>query len=330
MIINCPNCGQKVRTGKSGKYRCPSCKNIFDFDEHTHQEVYIEQEVEDESTENYSDDDQSDLYIDIDEAAQSCETCGRPGSENICKYCGQFVCSACVNKDTGYDACPACLDKLQHQTAEHYSGKDSGISSSGFFESFFPKLKGVLSSPAKFFSTPLPNDKLSHQYIFALICYCLGGVFEVAYSFLIYKFLLQTQDAIVIKLLKSMEVENLLANPGSSFLKASAMLPLQAFFMLAIIAGIVHIALLIFSKPQMGFPGTVKIVAYSNVAHLARIIPAFGGIIAFIWQVGIIIIGAIHTHRIKGERAALAVLLPVFALFGMILLLVLVAAFFLA
>jgi len=134
----------------------------------------------------------------------------------------------------------------------------------------------------------------------------------------------------VVRMLKSMEVENLLSNPSASFVKATAMLPLQGFMMIFVIAGIVHVALMIFSDPKKKFPGTLRIVAYSNATHLVRIIPVLGGILALVWQVALVIIGVTHTHRIKGERAALAVLLPMFALFGMMLILIIIAVFLLS
>ncbi len=338
MITNCPNCGQKVRTGKPGKYRCPACSKIFEPDSQSFQEKDSQAEdMEGSFDQNGSPStdisqslDQSGLYIDSEEAARACETCGRPGSENICKYCGKFVCTACVNRDTGHDACPLCLSKLQRQTSSYYEKGRVDLASSGFMESFFPKLKSILFSPGRFFQTPKANDKVFHQYLFALICYCFGGIFEVAYSFFIYKFLLQSQDAMVVRMLKSMEVENLLSNPSASFVKATAMLPLQGFMMIFVIAGIVHVALMIFSDPKKKFPGTLRIVAYSNATHLVRIIPVLGGILALVWQVALVIIGVTHTHRIKGERAALAVLLPMFALFGMMLILIIIAVFLLS
>ncbi len=155
MITNCPHCGQKVRVSNPGKYRCPACKEIFEHSakeadlpvhDHEHDDQYVEVPGYQQDAAFNDDpraDEGNDLYIDPEEAATACETCGRPGSSQICKSCGQFVCNSCVNREFEEDLCPACLKKRERDEAI------GSVMPGGVFspapETFLGKIKGIFA-----------------------------------------------------------------------------------------------------------------------------------------------------------------------------------------
>lgn len=337
MITSCPHCGQKVRIGKSGKYRCPSCSKIFlgefepvesqpgddpfgEVDETVHHDHPGEPKP--------SAVDGNDLYIDSEEAASACETCRRPGATNVCKKCGAFVCDSCATKEEGKPLCPRCYVK---QEKEEALGKDAveDINAPSFINSFVPRLKSVLLSPSSFFSKPITNETLFQPFLFAVICHFIGGIFVIAYTLIWARtFLTTLESSLNIGIMSALNLEELLAKPGQAFIEQTLMLPFNAFLGIFIISGVVHLGLLMFGKPLMRFPGTIRVVAYSHATNLFQVVPFIGAPVAFVWQVAIVIIGASRVHRISGNKATAAVLLPFLILifFGVILAFLLVPA----
>ena len=321
MVTKCPHCGQKVRIGDPGKYRCPSCREIFETeagqgagDEYPESgALYVEVPAFESSLPQ----DNSDLYVDQTELETACENCGRPGSQQVCRSCGKFVCTDCVGRQLDEGLCPQCINDSKNGLLSAEAGADAGISAPGFIESFVPRLKGVLMSPGRFFSQPITGESPSHPYLFAVICYCVGGVFAVAYSIVMQRTLIDFVDTLNFGLFSSMNLESLMGNPGELFLQTTMILPIQALAGLFFVSGIVHLALVIFGRPGKPFGDTIRIVAYSNATHLLQVIPFLGGVAAFVWQMVIVIIGTSKVHGMDSNRTAIAVLLP----FGLLMVL---------
>lgn len=327
MITHCPHCQNKVRTRAPGKYRCPICREVFEAGEPATIEPAKAEPYTDESAiespfpETESSHEDADLYIDQSEMETACETCGRPGAETVCTGCGKFVCETCVGKLDHAGLCPVCqLQPPGDKPIAVPEGLDPQIAASGFMPTFVPRLKAVLISPSRFFSTTLPSEAPYHPYLFAVLCYCLGGVFAVAYSLVLQRSMLDFLETFNQGLTSWLNMESLMDAPGELFLETTLFLPAQAILGLFFISGIVHLFLLILGRPQGRFAGTLRIVAYSNATHLLQVVPILGGIVAFVWQLAIVIIGAGRVHKMSSNRTALAVLLP----FGLLLILGLV------
>jgi hypothetical protein len=334
MVTQCSHCGQKVRVNNPGKYRCPSCNKIF---EHSDSSASSEDSIVIEDGDNiYVDvhgypppqqNDSDDLYIDSEEAATACETCRRPGATDVCKECGNFVCTTCKLVEDDQTYCPSCADKLARHQAMGYDSESTGINTPGFVDSFVSRLKAVLLEPARFFQTPIPNEAPSHPILFAMVCYCIGGVFSLAYQLVFQRAILNMGDSLTgLADSRSFDFLSMFStgsmDPGQVFLTSSFLMPGMAFVALFLVSGIVHLFLRIFSTPHGRFIGTLRVVAYSNVTHLFLLIPILGGLVSFVWQVVIVIIGTSQTHRISGGRATLAVLLPFALIFLVAVLLV--------
>jgi hypothetical protein len=331
MITRCPDCGQQVKVGAPGKYRCPMCKSIFEhehiegeqeeFDpvESPDEEIYIEvPQFESQIPES----DAEDLYISDDEVETACESCGRPGAQGVCPTCGEFLCNVCASREEPQGVCPNCFKKAE-ETPLPAHGQEPPAT--GFMDLFVPRFKAVLFKPAEFFSSPPASEAPSHPYLFAVICYCVGGLFLVAYNIILQRSLVDALEGLNLGLFSSLGLESMMAmDPGSVFLEAGLFLPVQAVFMLFFTAGIIHLFLLMFGRPVLGFAGTLRVVAYSNATHIFLVVPVVGSLVAFFWQMFILIVGISRTHNMTPNRAGVAVLLPfglfiLFAIFAVIL-----------
>lgn len=80
-----------------------------------------------------------------------------------------------------------------------------------------------------------------------------------------------------------------------------------------IVAAIVHLSLMLvggLKNSRAGFEGTLRVVAYSQTASLAQIIPFLGGLITLIWTLVLGVMGIVRLHDTTEGRAAIGVLLP--------------------
>ncbi len=96
-------------------------------------------------------------------------------------------------------------------------------------------------------------------------------------------------------------------------------------------SGILHLCLLLVAaaeRSETGFEGTLKVYAYATVAWLAVVVPFAGGLIAWLWNIILEVVGLAAVHRTSQGRALAAVLIPtmVCCLCGLLLMILFGAA----
>jgi hypothetical protein len=104
--------------------------------------------------------------------------------------------------------------------------------------------------------------------------------------------------------------------------------PIFVVIGLFIVAAVLHVCCLIvgaLTGSRAGFEGTFRVVAYSDAAHIASIVPVIGPPVAAIWGIVLAIMGITRLHRTTQGKAIAAVLIPVILCCGGLLLLGLIA-----
>jgi hypothetical protein len=86
--------------------------------------------------------------------------------------------------------------------------------------------------------------------------------------------------------------------------------PIFTLIKMFLVAGVLHVVLLMFQAGGRGFGATLTVVAYSQGVFLVAAVPQCGGLIAMIWQLVILIVGLAAVHRTTTGKSAAAVLLP--------------------
>jgi len=100
--------------------------------------------------------------------------------------------------------------------------------------------------------------------------------------------------------------------------------PIFIAIALFVAAAILHVCCLIvgaLAASRSGFEGTFRVVAYSEIASLAGIIPVVGGVIAIIWWIVLAVMGVQRLHRTSQGKALAAVFIPIILCCGGIFLL---------
>lgn len=94
--------------------------------------------------------------------------------------------------------------------------------------------------------------------------------------------------------------------------------PLSAF----VGSGLVHLLLRAFGQPAGGFAETFRMTNYVAVFDVLAVVPACGAVLAFAWQVVVLVRGLARIHRMGTAPVLAALLLPVLVLgcFGALIL----------
>ena len=105
-----------------------------------------------------------------------------------------------------------------------------------------------------------------------------------------------------------------LATSGFSFFASIIIVPIFTVIGIFIWGAILHLMLLLvggLEDSSAGFEGSMRVVAYSQVATLAKAVPVIGGMISFIWGLFLAVIGITRLHGTSDGKAIAAVLLPI-------------------
>ncbi len=102
-------------------------------------------------------------------------------------------------------------------------------------------------------------------------------------------------------------------NPAVGFLLTPAIL----LGMLFVAAAVTHMLLSLFDGVRHGFGTTIRVFAYAYSPGLFGVVPWVGGLVGSIWMLVLLVIGLREAHEIDGWKAALAILLPLLLLAGL-------------
>jgi hypothetical protein len=95
--------------------------------------------------------------------------------------------------------------------------------------------------------------------------------------------------------------------------------PIFVVIALFIASAILHLCCMIvgaLTNSRAGFEGTFRVVAYSDAAHIANIVPVIGPLIAVVWWIVLAVMGITRLHHTTQGKAIVAILIPVIVCCG--------------
>ena len=104
--------------------------------------------------------------------------------------------------------------------------------------------------------------------------------------------------------------------------------PLWLVIVLYVSTAIYHVGLIILGGASKGFGGTLRVMCYSWSPDILLVVPVLGPLVAFIWWIVLIVVGAREVHGTTTARAAAAMLLPFFVGMGLLFMIAVFAALF--
>ena len=230
-----------------------------------------------------------------------CPTCGKELADDqaFCQHCGT---PQVISSDKGQPI----------QTVTPWEARRER----GFFTGLFSTIKETLFSPTAFFKSMPVYGGLTDPLLYALIVGMAGLIVFYFWDALLRAPL---QNYVDTSFRAATEQDVLFSRGGPLFAI------LSPFFLLCwifVIAGIQHLILLIFRGAQSGFEATFRVVCYSISPFIFLMVPVCGMPVASTWSIVLAIIGLKEAHRISGGKATVAVLGPLLACCGLLLIMI--------
>jgi hypothetical protein len=191
----------------------------------------------------------------------------------------------------------------------------------GFFGAFFETWRLASLDPGRFFRR-VRIDQTRSAVLFAVIASTVGSWVASLFS----SVTAASSAAQVRQMLEQLPpeleklrpfLENLAGEMSGARLVGQLLLaPLFALVGLYLMAGVVHLLLLLFRGAPRGFSATLTAAGYASAPALLAAVPGCGGLVAAVWSVVALVIGLGETQRCGPGKAAAAVLLPVVLFFA--------------
>ncbi|OGW37420.1 MAG: hypothetical protein A2X58_05285 [Nitrospirae bacterium GWC2_56_14] len=232
-----------------------------------------------------------------------CPHCGKEVSEGqtFCQHCGLRISEAAQAEPVAPVA--GMREKTPWEDREQQ----------GFFGGLFKTLKQVLFSPSDFFKKMPVTGGLTDPLLYGLILGMIGAMFSYFWQITLHGAM---QNFMTPEMLAATEYSPF---QGASLAVLAVFTPFLIILWLFILAGMLHVFLLMVQGAKAGFEATFRVVAYSESPYLFLVLPFCGGFLAWIWSLVIILIGLQHAHETTGGKAAFAVFLPLFICCGLVI-----------
>ena len=216
-------------------------------------------------------------------------------------------CPSCGNAVENWDQvqfCPFCGAHLEGATVpderEKYSPWENR-ENIGFFRALVDTWKESIFHPTEFFSTMPLKGGYGGPLLYGFIIGEVAVLFSLFWeSILMMMGMLGESYEQFTELGFSMAVFIFIA-------LASPILVIVGYF---ISAAILHLCLLIVGGARRDFEATFRVICYAAGANLFGIIPFCGGLVAYMWNAVLNVIGIREAHEISSGKAVLAYCLP--------------------
>lgn len=178
-----------------------------------------------------------------------------------------------------------------------------------FFDALVQNVQLFVTNPTEAFSRTREKGDFAGPLLYAVCISWVGIVFSTIWSLVI--------GNPFVKFLPPAMAGRMAAGAAMGVVSAMFRIILSPIFVviaLFIGAGILHVCFLIvggMSQSTAGFEGTFRILCYAAVANLANVVPLIGGLIGAIWQLVLVVMGAVALHRMSQGKAIAGVLIPV-------------------
>lgn len=232
----------------------------------------------------------------------------------VCPHCGfsKSVPEEKIPPGAKTAVCPRCrrrfeIPALKAQGKDAPKGGDGRVpppwerrSDVGLGKGFGESVKGVLFSPAAFFSKASVKGGIKEPLAFGILAGSLGMMFQIFWQGSI--------DAGDLPSLSDGVLGDLTWGPV--FMGIMLLCPLLVTIFVCATSLVLHFLLVIVRGGRNRFEATFRAVSYSQAAQLWAVIPVVGSLLAVMWIMVVQIVGLKEMHDVSYARVILAVLIP--------------------
>ena len=179
----------------------------------------------------------------------------------------------------------------------------------GFFAAFIETLQMVLTRPAEAFTVMKREGGFGEPLIYAVVGGSAGAIVSFLFSLLFHSFGMFTDQRNPL---------GAMAGMGIGSIGFIILAPLAIVICLFIVAGIVHLFLMLVGGANQPFETTFRVLAFTQGSTgVLQVIPVCGGLIAGVWGLVVNCIGLARAHETDTGRAVLAIFLALVVCCGL-------------
>jgi len=179
----------------------------------------------------------------------------------------------------------------------------------GFFTAFIETLQIVLTRPAEAFTVMKREGGFGEPLIYAVVGGSVGAIVSFLFSLLFHSFGMFTDHRNPL---------GAMAGMGIGSIGFIILAPLAIVICLFILAGVVHLCLMIVGGANQPFETTFRVLAFTQGSTgVLQVIPVCGGLIAAVWGIVVNCIGLARAHETDTGRAVLAIVLTLVVCCGL-------------
>jgi hypothetical protein len=192
----------------------------------------------------------------------------------------------------------------------------------GFADALVDTIRLFVTNPADAWSRTREKGDLGQPLLFAVVVGWIGIAFNSVWNVIFGNAWLRFLPMLPPEVRERFPLARLGSGVGST-LVALVLAPLFVIIWLFIWSAILHLCFMIvgaLSGSTAGFEGTFRVVGYSSVSQLAQVIPFLGGLVALVWNLVLVVMGAQRLHRTTQGKAIAGVVIPIVLCCGCVLL----------
>ena len=172
-------------------------------------------------------------------------------------------------------------------------------------EPFFETAKLFITAPEQAWRLTRETGDYARPLLFGVIVGWVGAIFSAVWSSIF--------GAAILRMIPSQYQRFPMMGSGGGILFRIIFAPIAIALGVFICAGILHVSFMVvgaLSSSRSQFEGTFRLLCYASVANVANVVPLLGGLVAGVWAVYLIVVGAQQLHKTTPGKALFGILLP--------------------
>lgn len=178
----------------------------------------------------------------------------------------------------------------------------------GFLNGFVETIKLFVTNPTEAWRLAKERGDYAEPLVFAILVSWIGIAASTLWSGLFG----QAWTSFLPPEMKEKLGDAFATNAGALLIQVGVA-PVLVLIGLFVGAAIYHVSFLLVGATKdsaSGFEGTFRVVSYASVSQLANVIPFVGGFAALVWNIVLMVLGAVRMHRTTQGKAVAGVLVP--------------------
>ncbi len=240
-----------------------------------------------------------------------CESCGHEFTGTYgaaCPACGTVAANPFETGEPASGPSPWAAPRTTSNAADGRSETTDGIpwENAQSAQSLFETIKGVLLESNSTFAGASRTTGIGPAFIYVLVLGTAGGIIGQLWGL--------ATGSVIGKVMGSSSgmdgIEGLGALATSSVV-GFITVPVSVVISVFVVAGVVHLVLMMAGGANAGFEATFRVVAFAQGSTaLLQVVPVVGLLAALVWEIVAAIIGLRELHGTTTGKAATAALVP--------------------